>query len=179
MIKNNNAKMINQMNTIANLNSKQFNLLNDYVKYGKKEAYVRTMINHFGVKPEDQSALYEQLIKKNKQVKITELDKEFSGLKVCTENNLNNLMSDGFSGEWKIDVNRASACKFVRVFSLTDRSLFFIAKITGFERFPNGKYKILFTEADLQRHEFRNIKFTRNVVRYINTPGKKSKRNKK
>lgn len=176
---NNCNSQINNMNVPANLNVKQFNLLNDYVRNGKDESFVKRRIEFFGVNPEDQSALYEELINSNKKVTITELDKEFKGLQVCTENNLNTLMSDGFSGAWKIDAHRASACQYVRVFSLTDRSLFFIAKISGFERLPNGKYKILFTEADLQRHEFRNITFTRNVVRYINMPKKTSKRKNK
>jgi hypothetical protein len=167
------------MNSMTMLNAKQINVLNDYVRNGKKEAFVKSRINFFGVKSEDQAAIYSQLISANKEVHITELDKDFSGLQICTEINLNTLMSNGFSGDWKINVKRAAACGYLRVFSLTDRSLFFIARITGFEPLPNGKYKILFADADLQRHEFKNIKFNRNVVRYINMPENAKKRKKK
>ena len=167
------------MNTMVNLNVKQFNLLNDYVKSGRDESFVKKRISLFGVNPEDQAALYSQLLLANKEVKITELDKEFSGLQICTENDPNKLMSDGFSGEWKLKLKRAEGCEYLRVFSLTDRSLYFTARIAGFERLKNGKYKIFFTDADLQRHECRNIKFTRNVVRYINMPDKNAKRKNK
>ena len=167
------------MNTMSMLNSKQINLLNGYVQSGKKESFIKDRINWFGVPSQVQSALYAQLLIQNKEVTITDLDHEFSGLQVCTVNNLNELIAAGKSGDWKINVKRAAECGFIRVFSLTDRSLFFVARITGFEPLPNGKYKIQFADAELQRHEFKNIKFKRNVVRYINMPEKISKRKKK
>ncbi|MEY4605088.1 MAG: hypothetical protein RIT43_2380 [Bacteroidota bacterium] len=166
------------MNLIANLNIKQYNLLNEYVRNGRKEEYVREKMSFFGVSPQYQCSVYEHLIQGNKKVNITELDHEFCGLQVCTEINLNKLMSDGATGDWKINVKRAKACRYLRVFSLTDRSLFFIAQITGFEQLANGKCRILFTNPDFQSHEFRNIKFNRNVVRYINTSTKKSQTKK-
>jgi hypothetical protein len=167
------------MNTMVSLNVKQFNLLNDYVKSGRDESFVKKRISLFGVNPEDQAALYSQLLVVNKEVKITELDKEFSGLQICTENDPNKLMSDGFSGEWKLKLKRAEGCEYLQVFSLTDRGLYFIAKITGFKKLKNGKYQLFFTDAELQRHASKNLKFTRNVVRYINMPDKNAQNKNK
>jgi len=166
------------MNVTTHLNSKQMNLLNDYVRSGRNESFIKQRINWFGVNQYDQTALYNQLIAQNKEVSITELDEEFKGLQICTYN-LNSIIADGFSGEWKINVKRAAACGYLRVFSLNDRGLYFTARIKGFERLKNGKYKILFENVELQRHESKNLKFTRNVVRYINMPYKNAQRKNK
>lgn len=162
-----------------NLTAKQYNVLNCAITNKKNEDFFMGLLQVFGVDAKNHEPIYNQLLLMNKETKITELDKDFSGLQICAENNLNALITAGCSGDWKIDLTRASACGYLRVFSLNDRGLYFIAKIKGFERLRNGKYKILFENADLQRHESKNLKFNRNVVRYINLNDQLNKRKKK
>lgn len=149
------------------LNKKQTTLLDSYVKDGKSESYIKEKILFFGVNPEDQQEVFAALVERNRKIDITELDKDFKGLQIATEQDLNKIANEGYTGDWKLDISKARECEQLRIFSMTDRGLYIVSRISKYELLPSGKYKIHIEDTDFNRLENENIKFTRNVVRYI------------
>jgi hypothetical protein len=153
---------------MSSLNSKQIDVLKQDIMKGKKIADLQTKMDYFGVPMSCREEIYSRLLKEVKGISITELDGSFVGLQLSTDDDLNMLIQKGWTGDWEIDVDRAEKLNDLRVFSMKQRGKYFTAKIKRIVPLVNGKKRVYFSAATLYQLDNRNIKFTQNVVRYVN-----------
>jgi hypothetical protein len=147
--------------------AKQLECIKDALQKGKTKEQIFQKMDFFGIDESEWDDIISGLLNELKPISIEQIDRQFKGLQLSTHHDLNQLMSQGWTGDWEIDHKRLKKGDKLRMYSMEDRGLYFEATITHLVRLSNKKSLVYFHDPILQRLPYKNIKFTRNVVRII------------
>ena len=110
----------------------------------------------------------------NKQIEVSKMDSDFKGVQVATNDNFNEILSCGYTGDWVIDPKNVKPLR-IQIASMNEtgsypRGYYVNADIDRMEPIKYQekiRYRIYLKNPTVVNSGNRNIKFSNNPVRYI------------
>lgn len=164
---------------VHHLNPRQFdNLINMVKDKTLDENEILNKLNFYEVDTIYQNHIVTFLkgySKSNKQIEVSKMDSNFKGVQVATNDNFNEILSCGYTGDWVIDPKNVKPLR-IQIASMNEtgsytRGYYMNADIDRMEPIEyDGKirYRIFLKNPIIVNSGNRNIKFSTNPVRYIN-----------
>jgi hypothetical protein len=165
-------------NGIKNINPKQLSNLLDLIKdNGFNPSKIKSKLDLYEVKQEyqDQIILFlEDISLSNNSVDVGDLDIEFKGVQVATNDNFNTIINQGWSGDWVIAPENIVPRR-VQIASMNEtgnfpRGCYINADIIDIQPIKHGeqiRYRLFISNPIVINTGNRNVKFQMNPVKYI------------
>ena len=110
----------------------------------------------------------------NKQIEVSKMDSDFKGVQVATNDNFNEILSCGYTGDWVIDPNNVNPLR-IQIASMNETGSYprgyyvnaDIARMEPIKYQEKIRYRIYLKNPTVVNSGNRNIKFSNNPVRYI------------
>lgn len=163
---------------VRNLNLNQFNNLISIARDENfNENEIVTKLNFYEIKKEHHQNIIKFLKgheRSYRTISVYKMDSNFKGVQVATNDNFNEILSCGYTGDWVIDPKNVKPLR-VQIASMNEtgsypRGYYMNADIDRMEPIKYQKkirYRIYLKNPTVVNSGNRNIKFSNNPVRYI------------
>lgn len=163
---------------IKNINQNQLsNLLGLIKDSGFSQSKIKDKLDFYEIKPEyqDQIILFlEDTSVSNKSIDVGDLDNEFKGVQVATNDDFNMIINQGWTGDWVLAPDNIVPRR-VQIASMKEtgnfpRGCYINADISDILPFKYGnktRYRLLISNPVVINTGNRNVKFQMNPVKYI------------
>jgi hypothetical protein len=163
-IKNLNVKQLENVIRLANSSNFKNEDLIEKLTFFEVNSKFHSNIQHF----------LEDYLQANAAIDVSELDNEFFGVQVATRDNFNTLLNQGYTGDWELQPANIDPLR-IQIASMNEkgnfpRGYYINADIIDVQPVSYGVkilYRIYFTNPILINSGNRNVKFTRQPVKYI------------
>lgn len=163
---------------IKNINPKQLGNLLDLLKdNGFDQSKIKIKLDLYEVKQEYQNQIIlflEDISLSNKSVDVGDLDINFKGVQVATNDNFNTIINQGWSGDWVLAPENI-VTRRIQIASMNDdgnfpRGCYINADIHDIQPIQHGeqiRHRIFISNPIVINTGNRNVKFQMNPVKYI------------
>jgi hypothetical protein len=164
-------------NGIGNLNAQQLMNLAEEWSGGSDVKRIVDKLTFYGIAEQFHQPILNYLEGyklTNDSMSVTDMDESFEGLQVVTRDSFHKLITDGYSGVWKVNPAKVKPLR-LQIASMNDdgphpRGWYIQADITKFEEVKyegQKRYCIYFKNAVTIDSGYRNVKFGQQPVTYI------------
>lgn len=164
-------------NGIGSLNCKQFENLIKEEQIKSDISNIRRRLGIYEIKKdfhENIVMFFQSYAKTNEPIDVSELDLEFKGIQVASRDNFNNIINQGWTGDWDLNPENI-IIQNVQVASMNEdgqfhRGYYLNAEIIKIEpiNYPEKiRYRIFISNPKIINTGNRNVKFIAQPVRYI------------
>jgi hypothetical protein len=163
---------------IYHLNPRQFdNLINMVKDRTLNENEILNKLNFYEVDTKYQIHIVTFLkgyIQSKKQIEVSEMDSNFKGVQVATNDDFNEILRCGYTGDWVIDPRNVKPLR-IQIASMNETGSYTrgyymnadIDRMEAIEYEEKIRYRIFLKNPIIVNSGNRNIKFSTNPVRYI------------
>ena len=163
---------------VSHLNPKQFdNLINIAKDKNFDENEIVNKLKFYEIDKIYQNYIIKYLKgynQANKQIEVSKMDSDFKGVQVANNDNFNEILSCGYTGDWVIDPNNVNPLR-IQIASMNETGSYprgyyvnaDIARMEPIKYQEKIRYRIYLKNPIVVNSGNRNIKFSNNPVRYI------------
>jgi hypothetical protein len=164
-------------NGVGKLNVQQLDNLTDEWSRNSDAQRVADKLNYYGIGEQFHRPILDYLEGyklTSATMPVTDMDESFEGLQVVTRDSFHKLITDGYSGVWKVNPAKVKPLR-IQIASMNDdgphpRGWYIQADIVSFQEVEyegQKRYRIYFENAVAIDSGYRNIKFSQQPVTYI------------